>query len=88
MFKVNNKDTRMTLETSLWCLYCSLYFIPFSSVSIVNTEQVKACCEFIATTNEINLKHFLKFFQIFFSKTENEFMIVTSPQINLESSYF
>ena len=31
MFKVKNRDTRMTLITSLWCLYCSLwtYFTTF-----------------------------------------------------------
>ena len=42
MFKVNNKDVRRTPVTSFWCLYCELrtYFTHFSSVSIVNFEQV------------------------------------------------
>ena len=42
MFKVNNKDTRTTPVASFWCLYCQLwtYFIPCSSVCIVNCEQV------------------------------------------------
>ena len=57
MFKVNNTNTRtkwicskLTIKTPerlqalFWCLYCSLwtYFVPFSSVSIVNFEQVNA----------------------------------------------
>ena len=42
MFKVNNKNTRTTSLTSFWCFYCSLwtYFTPFSSVLIVDFEQV------------------------------------------------
>ena len=44
MFKVNNKDSRMTSMTSFWCLYCWLrtYFTPCSSVSISNFEHVIA----------------------------------------------
>ena len=44
MFKVNNKDTRMTPMVSFWCLYCWpwTYFTSCSSVSIVNSEQVNA----------------------------------------------
>ena len=39
---MNNKDTRTTSLTSLWCLYCSLrtYFTPCSSVFIVNFEHI------------------------------------------------
>ena len=46
MFKVNNKDTRVTSLTSFWCLYCYLWtcFTPFSSVFTVNFEQVNMCC--------------------------------------------
>ena len=56
MFKVKFTNTRtrceicseLTIKTlvSLWCLYCQLwtYFIPCSSVSIVNCEQLNACC--------------------------------------------
>ena len=46
MFKVNNKDTRVTSLTSFWCLYCYLWtcFTPFSSVFTVNCEQVNVCC--------------------------------------------
>ena len=42
LFKVNNKDTRTTSMTLFWCFYCELltYFTPFSSVSIVDFEQV------------------------------------------------
>ena len=42
MFKVNSKDTRTTSLTWLWCFYCQLwtYFTHFSSVSVVNFEQV------------------------------------------------
>ena len=41
MLKVNNKDTRRTSLTSFWCLYCQLwiYFLSFSSVSVVDFEQ-------------------------------------------------
>ena len=44
MFKVNNKDTRLTSMVSFWCRYCErrTYFTPCSSVSIVNFEQVNA----------------------------------------------
>ena len=44
LFKVNNKDTRRTSATSLWCLYCWLWidFTHCSSVSIVDLEQVVA----------------------------------------------
>ena len=43
--KVNNKDTRTTILTSLWCLYCELwrYLAYFSTVSIVHFEQVNVC---------------------------------------------
>ena len=42
MFKVYNKNTRTTSLTSFWCFYYELwtYFTPFSSVPIVNFEQV------------------------------------------------
>ena len=35
----------MNNDVSFWCLYCELllYFIPFSSVSIVDYEQVDVC---------------------------------------------
>ena len=41
MFKFNNKDTRMTSMTLLWCLYCKrwIYVAVFSSVHIVDFEQ-------------------------------------------------
>ena len=42
MFKVNDKDTRVTSITSFWHVYCWLKtnFEPFSSVSIVDFEHV------------------------------------------------
>ena len=41
MFKVNNKDARMTALMSLWFhCYFRTYFTPFSTVSIVEFEQV------------------------------------------------
>ena len=42
MVKVNNKSTRTTPLTSFWCFYflLSTYFTPFSSVYIVDFEQV------------------------------------------------
>ena len=42
MLKVNNKNSRMTSMTSFWCFYCgiSTYFTPFSTVLIVDFEQV------------------------------------------------
>ena len=45
MFKVNIKDMKATLMTSFWCIYCELCsdFKPFSSVSIINFEQVNVC---------------------------------------------
>ena len=52
MFKVSNKDTTTTPMASFWYLYCWLwtYFIPFSSVSIVNFEQVNAGWESVQVT--------------------------------------
>ena len=45
MFKVNNKETKTTLMTSFWCLYCC-YLWTYSThcfgVSIVDFEQVNA----------------------------------------------
>ena len=40
--QINHKDIKTTSMTSFWCLYCWLltYFTPFSSVSIVDFEQV------------------------------------------------
>ena len=45
MKSTNNKDTRMSLMTSLWYLHCYFraYVTPFSSVSIVNFVQVNVC---------------------------------------------
>ena len=42
MFKVNNKDTRMTSVTSFWFLYCLhlTYFTNFSGGYIVDFQQV------------------------------------------------
>ena len=31
MFKVNNKDVRMTPMASLWCLYCFSSYLGFTS---------------------------------------------------------
>ena len=57
MFKVNIRNSRtgyglcskLTIKTperrkmvSIWCLYCYCYFTPFSSVSVVNFEQVNS----------------------------------------------
>ena len=44
MFKVNNKDTRTKPVPFVVNLFYTLwkYFTPFSSVSIVNLEQVNA----------------------------------------------
>ena len=41
MFKINNKNNRMT-STSFWCFYCYRWtnFTPFYGVSIVDSEQV------------------------------------------------
>ena len=58
-FKVNNKDTRTTLLTSFWCLYCWLwmYFTPCSSVSIIKFE-IWTCISLsiIKSINEPNIK--------------------------------
>ena len=63
MFKVNNKDTKMTQMASLLCLYCELrsYFTPCSSVSNVNLEQANA------DWDSFKLEHLkpFAFFQIF-----------------------
>ena len=42
MFKINNKNTRTTSLRLFWCFYCKLktHFTPFSSVFIVDFEQV------------------------------------------------
>ena len=44
MFKVNNKNTRKTSLTSLWCFRCQLwtYLNPFWTVLIVNFEKASA----------------------------------------------
>ena len=42
LFKFNNKDFRMTLLTSFWCLYCYLWtdFTPnYSDISIVDFDK-------------------------------------------------
>ena len=41
MFKTNNEDTRTTLMTLFWYIYCELwtYFTPFSSASIVTLNR-------------------------------------------------
>ena len=43
MFKVNNKNSITTSMMSFWCFCCKLltYFLPFSSASICDFEQVK-----------------------------------------------
>ena len=42
MFQVDNKNTRITSMTSFWWFHCLLkkYFTTFTSISIVNFEQV------------------------------------------------
>ena len=42
MFKVNNKNTRITSLTSFLCFYCYFWICltPFSTVFIVDFEQV------------------------------------------------
>ena len=65
MFKANNKNTSWTTTmTSFWCLYCSLwtYFIPFSSVSIVDFEQ----CGKIRTRKNSVFGHFSRSVSFFF----------------------
>ena len=43
MFKVNNKDIRTTPMAFFWCFCCNFRnSTPFSSVSIVNFEQLNA----------------------------------------------
>ena len=43
MFKVNNKNTRTTSVTLFWCFIVSFEHIcTFSSVSVVNFEQLNA----------------------------------------------
>ena len=50
MVKVNNKDSRNTTLTSLWCLYFLpwKYFTPCSIVSIAAFEQVNVCLDNIS----------------------------------------
>ena len=43
MFTVNNKDTRKTPFTSLWCLHSSAVFTPYSCALVANFEQVIVC---------------------------------------------
>ena len=45
--KLTIKALRRTPMASFWCFYCLLetYFTPYSSVSIVNFEQVNAGCD-------------------------------------------
>ena len=47
MLKVNNKNSRTMSLTSFWCFYCSLgtHFTPFSSVPMVDFEQVNVASE-------------------------------------------
>ena len=42
MFKINNKSTRTASMMSFLCFYSLLwtYFLPFSSVSFVDFEQI------------------------------------------------
>ena len=68
LFKLNNRNTRkkvwylfkfndnITRKTPFWCFYCWFwtYFTPFSSVSIVDSEQVNISWE----STKTNLTHF------------------------------
>ena len=47
MINANNKSTRTTSMTSFCCFYCQLwtYFTPFSSVFIIDFEQVNVSWE-------------------------------------------
>ena len=45
MFKDNNKDTRTTSMTSMFNFEDTSCF--FSTVSIVNFEQVNVCCDIL-----------------------------------------
>ena len=57
MFKGNNKNIRTTSMMSFWCFYWKLwtYFTPFSSVSIVEFEQVNVNWE--VSYNDRNTIH-------------------------------
>ena len=61
MFKVKNENTTTTSFTWFWCFYCQLwtYSTPFSSVSIVDFEQVNASSELNEDT-----KTFFLFFKL------------------------
>ena len=72
MFIIINRNSRTTSLTSFRCFYCWLwtYFTPFSSVSIINFEQVNVSwiyCDVKFIIN-INLKHFRKHFALHIQK--------------------
>ena len=58
MFKVNNKDTRVTSLSSFWYFHWKLwtYFTPFSIVSFTYYEQVNICWEVAGIKSIILLK--------------------------------
>ena len=60
---MSNKDTRTTSLTPFWCFCCSLwaYLTPFSSVSVVDFEQV----------NVATWRGFVAFKMLFYKKAEN-----------------
>ena len=58
MFKVNNKDTKMTQMASFWCLYCErrTYSTLCSTVSNVDFEHVIAGSVDIQTSLKPTMK--------------------------------
>ena len=57
MFKVNSKNIGTTSVTSLWYFYCSLwtYFTPFSSVFIIDFEQVNVRWTILDLAVKVNI---------------------------------
>ena len=74
---INNKDTKTTSLTSFWFLYCFLwtYFIAFSTVPIVDFEQVIICWEWQFESLYIYVDQFL---------AQHGYNIVTNQYHSLE----
>ena len=86
LFKINNKVTRMTSMTLLWCLYCQLLtdFTHCSTVSMFDFEQVNTSWEGLLKVFMIFSKVFqsLNLFQIKFPKNFKRLVMIQALMLS------
>ena len=75
MIKINNQNIRTTLLMTFWCLYSQLCFTTFSSISMLDFEQVNVFLVVSAKTTDPNISRHKLIFQmvsifiVFYEKT-------------------